>query len=91
MQSSIVLGITNNAMAYSAREIANIIWALGKMHFTFQDDSAFHSLNTTLLDRVAYTSQLESDGLAVVSQNERFSAFDIESIFCGLGIMKVLS
>ena len=83
MRTAVILGIANNALAYSAKEIANTFWTLGKMHFTFRADSSSvvsHSLKTSVGRVVFIIGQQESDVLAVVSQNDRFSVYHIENI-----------
>jgi hypothetical protein len=98
VQQAIVHALTADVPLFSARELSNIIWALGKMHFTFaveERESPSESLKHVLLDKVSSSCQITAHAYHSMPGNEtpsrdHFSAFDIESIFCGLGLMKVM-
>ena len=97
-QQAIVHALTEDVRLFSARELANIIWALGKMHFTFEveeKDSPSDALKHVLLGKVSSSCQITAHAYHSMPGNaspsrDHFSAFDIESIFCGLGLMKVM-
>ena len=85
-----------DAQIFSARELSNIVWALGKMHFSFNEEdngSQSDMLKHVLLDKISCSCQITANAYRTgkeSSSRDQFSAFDIESIFCGLGLMKVI-
>jgi hypothetical protein len=66
--------------SYSPRETANLAWSLGKLGFSF----TYASEELQPLKRLLVTKVCSVCGGAI-----GFSAFDFDSVFVGLGLMKV--
>lgn len=66
------------------------------MHFTFRvedNGSPSDMLKNVLLEKISCSCEITANAYRTGKESfsrDQFSAFDIESIFCGLGLMKVI-
>ena len=80
---------------FSAREVSNIIWSLGTLHFTFPStagEGQNYDPSSGVVEASEHAaSRLLQKGLSdkVISSAKEFSRFDLESVVDGLANIHV--